>query len=102
MANNGGILTDGDGDLLIRNGGFVVGDSVNSEARRLLLGAPGAYWWIPNRGVNLRLKIEMSASPSERRWVLRDIRQEFQRDLIQVNKVEMDANGQLDIDIERP
>lgn len=102
MANNGGILTDADGDLLIRNGGFVVGDSVDSEARRLLLAAPGAYWWLPDVGVNLRLKIEMSASPAERRKVVRDIRAELQRDLMQVNRAEMAADGRIDLDVERP
>lgn len=102
MANNGGILTDADGDLLIRNGSYVVGDSVDSEARRLLLAPKGAYWWLPDRGVNLRMKLEMSASPSERRKVIRDIRVELQRDLMQVNRADMTADGRIDLDVERP
>lgn len=101
MAKYNGIMSDLDGDLLIQNGTFVVGDTEQVEVRRILLSAQGGYPWAPGLGVDLQNKLGMSLTGDERKKLVGRIRQQLQNDGFVVNEVSLSSTGLAKIDAER-
>ena len=101
MANNQGILCDETGDLLIRNGSFVVGNTEQQEIRRILLSAKGGYYWLPFLGADIQMKLGMSQTADQRRSLVREIRQQLLDDGFVVNDVVVTAEGTVNIDASR-
>lgn len=98
MAENLGKMCDETGDLLIRNGSFVIGNTEQQEMRRILLSAKGGYYWLPFLGVDIQMKLGMAQTPDERRKLVREIRQQLLDDGFLVNEVKVSADGMIDID----
>ena len=76
-------LLDGNNDLLVENGDFVMGDSTLQNQNLLLWGAPGAYKQYPTVGVGVFNYLKDDNTDD----MLRAIRQQFTQDGMTVNRL---------------
>lgn len=100
MANNNGILCDENGDLLIQNGSFVVGNTEAQEQRRILLSAKGGYYWLPLLGVDLQTKLGASMTRDQRVKLEAEIEAQLRNDGFTVNDIKI-KEEELIVDAER-
>ncbi|WP_264520382.1 oxidase [Flavobacterium sp. N1994] len=88
------ILTDEDGDLLIRGGDIVIGDSDNQHQEDIILASKGEYKETPEIGVGI---IQM-LSDDDPMSVLIEIKKNLQYDGMQIRNVKYEDNGKITID----
>lgn len=88
------ILTDEDGDLLIKDGDIVIGDSDNQHQEDIILANKGEYKETPEIGVG----IFQMLSDDDPMSVLIEIKKNLQYDGMQVKNVKYEDNGKITID----
>lgn len=93
------ILLDVDtGELIIRNGDFVIGESSNQHIADLLLDAPGEWKQHPLVGIGIRKYINAPETPLE--WAILEKRIRKQLDLDGFSTSQLRVNNFNDITIE--
>ncbi len=88
------ILTDEDGDLLIKNGDIVIGYSDNQHQEDIILANKGEYKETPEIGVG----IFQMLSDDNPMGVLIEIKKNLQYDGMNVRNVKFEENGKITID----
>ncbi len=89
-------LSDDDGDLIIENGDFKIGESDYQHIRDILQAAPGHYKQFPLVGANIMSMVNGSIDGDFRK----ELRKQLQADGYNVKSIKM-VNGDLEIDAER-
>lgn len=92
--NMNDFLLDTNGDMLTKNGDFVVGNSEQQQQGLLLMLPKAAIKEYPDATVGLLNYLESEDSAG----LLREVRTRFAQDGMQVKKVGFEANGKLEID----
>lgn len=88
------ILLDKDGDILIENGDFVIGDATNQNQELILIAHKGEFKESPELGVGIS-----NALLSENlQAITNSIRRNFEYDGMKVKKLEINPNGSLTVD----
>lgn len=87
------ILLDPDFDLVIKNGDFVIGESANQHQQCLLLAEKASYKQYPLTGVGIASFLKDDNSNE----LLREIRLQFSKDGMSVNKLGIE-NGKLKVE----
>jgi|TARA_R110000823_G_scaffold309594_2_gene433958 hypothetical protein len=83
-----------DGDILIRNGDFVIGESSLQHQEDILVAHKGEFKEYPEIGVGIDNEL-LNENP---RQVLSQIRANFEYDGMRVKSLEVAANGNIVID----
>lgn len=91
----GDILFDTDGDLMIRNGDLVVGDSTYQHVQGLLLHQKGHYKFDPLIGVGIENFLNDEVQNSE---LLKEVRTALEADGFIVKVLYIQEDGKLKID----
>ncbi|MCL2290822.1 MAG: hypothetical protein FWC34_09020 [Bacteroidetes bacterium] len=95
MSKGIGILLGQDGDVMIRNGSMVVGDSSLQNQYMILVAQKNEFKEYPTLGVGVS---DMLGDDDVLEWKKR-IREEFKKDDLKVNKTDLDLQtGELEID----
>ena len=89
-------LYDTDGDILIENGDFSIGESTQQHQEDILCAHKGEYKEYPEIGVGIKDEL-LNENP---RQVLNQIRRNFEYDGMKVKTLEIAANGNLVVDAE--
>jgi hypothetical protein len=87
------ILLDSDFDVLLKDGDFVIGDATYQNQAVLLKDSPGEVKQFPTAGVGMEAFL-LDENPA---LLLREIRSQFTKDGMQVSKVSISPDGELDI-----
>jgi len=90
------ILLNDDGSLLIRNGDFVVGESMNQQQAMLLIAHPGEFKMSPEIGIGIS-DLLLGEELLEYRH---RIRNQYMLDGLKINRLELYEIGKLKIDAE--
>jgi len=90
------ILLNDDGSLLIRNGDFVVGESMNQQQAMLLIAHPGEFKMNPETGIGIS-DLLLGEELLEYRH---RIRNQYMLDGLKINRLELYEIGKLKIDAE--
>lgn len=101
MAEYKDIQLDADGDLLFKDGDFVLGFSLDQEIEDVMVSAPGWYKLSPITGVNIRRWIDGPLTLQVRNDVQRAIRVQLEYDGMKVNKADIESWEQVIIDAQR-
>ena len=96
MAEVTDILTDEEGDLMVVNGDFSVGESTVQHQGDLIVACEGEYKQDPMTGVGAVNFVD-DEGPSE---FLRKVRIQFTKDGMNVTRSQMNTNGNLEIEAE--
>jgi len=92
------ILTDKGGDLVIENGDLVTGDSEVQEIESILVAEKGHFSQFPLIGVGVRKRL---SGPFKAASFKRDVRVNLESDGFNVNKVDVDEEGNVQVDAKR-
>ncbi len=87
-------LLDKNGDLLIENGDFVIGNSENQHQLDILLAEKGEFKEFPEIGVSIN---EMLADDNFVAFLI-EAKKNLEYDGMQINNIEFTENGVLNID----
>ncbi len=87
------ILLDSDFDVLEKDGDFAVGDATYQHQALLLKASPGEVKQSPTAGVGMDAFL-LDENPG---LLLREIRSQFTKDGMQVSRVSISPEGELDI-----
>ena len=90
------ILTDDDGDLIIKNGDIVIGESDYQHIQDIIIAAPGDYKQYPLIGANIRMQQNGSIDGDFRKL----LRLQLESDGYSVSQIQ-EINGILNIEAER-
>ena len=101
MANNNDILLDSDGDLLIKDGDFVIGFSTGQEIKDIIISGKG--WWkgSPLTGVNMLAEINAPLTLPVKNGLQKTIKVQLEYDGMKVNKVDAVEWDDITVDAER-
>lgn len=89
----GDFILDDIFDLKIENGDFVIKDSTAQHQQLLLLSGKGDWKQYPTVGVDVQLQL-LDHHPHE---LMRQIRMEFTRDGMKIDKMKIDSSGKINI-----
>jgi hypothetical protein len=92
------ILLDSDFDVTLKDGDFAVGDATYQHQAILLQAGAGEIKQYPTAGVGVEGYL-LDENPAT---LLREIRSQFTKDGMQVSKVSISPDGQLDINAQYP
>lgn len=87
-------LDDADGDLMIRDGHFVIGESTEQHKKDLLIAQKGDYRQHPFVGVGIGDYLE----DDELADIGQEIQKQFEMDGMKVKKVEVFEDGKINIE----
>lgn len=93
MANNIDILDDSDGDLLIRNGDIVFGNSDQQHIQDILIAQKGHYTQSPAVGIGIESYLKGNTGEKLRR----EIKLQLEADGFNVKQIFV-KNGEINID----
>ena len=88
MAKVYDLMLDEEGDLLIENGDFVIGESTQQNIGLILISEKGEWRHAPFVGAGLRSAIEDEAEPAE---LIQEIKKQLELDGLQ--NVQIDASS---------
>lgn len=94
-------LVDNAGDLVIENGRFKVGPSLQQEVKTIMLSKPGDWKQQPLIGVNITPYYNAPFSVTGRNTLARRIRLHLELDGIKVGKIDMASFSNIKMDIKR-
>ena len=95
MGKGIGILLDQNGDIMVRNGGMVIGDTTLQNQYLILVAQKGEFKEYPTLGVGIS---DMLGDDDPLEWKKR-IREEFAKDDLKVNKIDLNLHsGEINID----
>lgn len=88
------ILLDDDGDLLIENGDFVIGESDTEHIKSILMANKGDFKEFPELGVGMEELLNDDAITQ----FLIDAKKNLEYDGLQVNNISFTDEGKLNVD----
>lgn len=94
-------ILDDTGDLLIRNGDFVVDESDTQHLNDLLLAAPGTFKNEPLVGVDLLSELNSPAGPADINRVRKRIVTQLELDGLEITEMEFKSLTDFVINVER-
>ncbi|CAN5437071.1 hypothetical protein BH09BAC1_BH09BAC1_05020 [soil metagenome] len=96
------ILLDSDGDLLIREGDFVVGPSDDQHVLDILMSAPGDWRQSPLVGVNIITFLNAPMDGTQRNALRQKIALQLQLDGIRISEMDLMDLNNVTIKVDRP
>jgi len=96
MAKGTGILLDKNGDLLVQNGGLVVGDVTAQNCKMLLQASEGEFKESPTKGVGIYKFIEDNTPQN----LYNKITNQFFQEGLTIKKISIKLPSVIDIDAE--
>ncbi len=91
------LLLDENGDLLIQNGDFVIGDSSYQDVKMIIQSAPGEWKQYPTVGVMADNYVK-SPDP-EKAGLLNEIQRQLRANGVPLKSVFLDAEGKVKVEL---
>ena len=91
------IIFDTDGNVLVKNGDFVIEESKNQHAEHILVASKGSLLKDPTLGVGMNEKISGSYNQTELKHLIRN---ELAKDNLTATVLKIDSNYTIDLDVE--
>jgi hypothetical protein len=91
------LLLDDNGDLMIQNNDFVVGDSTYQDIKLVIQSAPGEWRPFPTIGVNATNYLKSPDASKD--GLLNEIKKQVKAIGIPLKSVYIDGNGDIKVDV---
>lgn len=91
------IIFETTGEVIIKDGDFLVSDSKNQNAEHILIAGKGSFLKEPNIGVGLNEKISGAYNQTELKHLIRN---ELAKDNLTASVLKIDSNYQIELDVE--